>query len=105
MIDSTYQNDLRLAAMNAMSRICSQPEIDWEEERTLITAQEHLEDAAMLKVSPKSKAQLCAPGAADIFEQCDICDSGIEWYSPCESRCAEGHYYGLCSPGCCSLSG
>jgi hypothetical protein len=40
-----------------------------------------------------SMAQLSGPGA-DIFEKCEICDSGIEWYSSREAQCAEGHMFG-----------
>lgn len=30
----------------------------------------------------------------DVFEFCDICGSGIDWYSAEESQCAEGHVFG-----------
>lgn len=31
----------------------------------------------------------------DVFEFCDICGSGIDWYSAEESQCAEGHVFSL----------
>ncbi|KAG5295467.1 zinc-finger of transcription factor IIIC complex domain-containing protein [Histoplasma capsulatum G186AR] len=32
----------------------------------------------------------------DVFEYCDICGSGIDWYSAEESQCAEGHVFARC---------
>ncbi|KAK2861095.1 hypothetical protein FQN49_004549 [Arthroderma sp. PD_2] len=47
-------------------------------------------------IPPKSGSQLeCAGG--NMFENCDICGSGIEWFSPVESQCAEGHLFGRCA--------
>ncbi|ODH45987.1 hypothetical protein GX48_07934 [Paracoccidioides brasiliensis] len=34
--------------------------------------------------------------AHDVFEFCDICGSGINWYSPDESQCTEGHVFTRC---------
>jgi Putative zinc-finger of transcription factor IIIC complex len=45
-------------------------------------------------VAAKSADKFGAPGA-DLFEKCDICDSGIEWYSSQEAQCAEGHMFGV----------
>ncbi|OJD28094.1 hypothetical protein ACJ73_00491 [Blastomyces percursus] len=32
----------------------------------------------------------------DVFEFCDICGSGIDWYSAEESQCTEGHVFARC---------
>ncbi|OJD16574.1 hypothetical protein AJ78_03265 [Emergomyces pasteurianus Ep9510] len=32
----------------------------------------------------------------DVFEFCDICGSGIDWYSAEESQCADGHVFARC---------
>jgi hypothetical protein len=44
-------------------------------------------------VAAKSVDVLNGPGGA-IFEKCDICDSGIEWYSAQEAQCTTGHIFG-----------
>lgn len=47
-------------------------------------------------IPPKSEEELQCPGAKGVFEVCDICTAGIEWYSPIESQCKEGHMFGSC---------
>lgn len=44
-------------------------------------------------IEPKSPDELSGPGK-EIFEQCDICDAGIRWYSVTEAQCANGHLFG-----------
>lgn len=47
-------------------------------------------------MEPKSVEQLTGPGE-QLFEQCDICDTGIGWYSVQETQCANGHLFGTFS--------
>jgi Putative zinc-finger of transcription factor IIIC complex len=46
-------------------------------------------------IAAKPPAQLGSPGT-DIFEQCQVCGSGFEWYSSREAQCAEGHMFSKC---------
>lgn len=50
-------------------------------------------ERSRIAISPKSAAQLQETGA-ELFEVCEICGSGIEWYSGEESQCSEGHQFG-----------
>lgn len=44
--------------------------------------------------SAKSTDQLTQPGG-HLFEQCNICDAGIAWFSAKEAQCANGHLFGM----------
>ena len=46
------------------------------------------------KIAPKSTEALDAPGG-QMFERCDICGAGIDWYSSKEAQCATGHVFGM----------
>ncbi|KLJ08804.1 hypothetical protein EMPG_15772 [Blastomyces silverae] len=54
---------------------------------------------------PETSKQIQIPGKPreaqtgaghDVFEFCDICGSGIDWYSAEESQCTEGHVFTRC---------
>ncbi|EZF36159.1 hypothetical protein H101_00346 [Trichophyton interdigitale H6] len=47
-------------------------------------------------IPPKPTEKLESNGAG-IFEQCDICGGGIEWFSPVESQCVGGHLFARCA--------
>ncbi|DAA74787.1 TPA_exp: Uncharacterized protein A8136_3103 [Trichophyton benhamiae CBS 112371] len=47
-------------------------------------------------IPPKSTEQLESNGAG-VYEQCDICGGGIEWFSPVESQCVGGHLFARCA--------
>ncbi|KAL1966168.1 hypothetical protein VTN77DRAFT_4720 [Rasamsonia byssochlamydoides] len=47
-------------------------------------------------IAAKSADKLNGPGGA-IFEKCDICGSGIEWYSVQEAQCTTGHLFVRCA--------
>ncbi|KAL2817489.1 transcription factor IIIC subunit delta N-term-domain-containing protein [Aspergillus cavernicola] len=47
-------------------------------------------------IDAKSADELNAP-SADIFEKCEVCDTGIAWYSAQEAQCATGHVFVRCS--------
>ncbi|EFR00453.1 hypothetical protein MGYG_03455 [Nannizzia gypsea CBS 118893] len=49
-----------------------------------------------MTIPPKTRQQLEGTGVS-IFEQCNICGDGIEWFSPVESQCAEGHLFARCA--------
>lgn len=44
-------------------------------------------------ISSKTRSQLQGTGS-QLFETCEICGNGIEWYSGEESQCSEGHQFG-----------
>lgn len=50
-------------------------------------------ERSRIAIPPKSLAQLQEAGS-ELFEACEICGSGIEWYSGEESQCSEGHQFG-----------
>lgn len=45
-------------------------------------------------IAAKSAEQINGPGG-EIYEKCDICDAGIEWYSAREAQCVSGHMFGM----------
>lgn len=46
-------------------------------------------------IEAKSAEQLTGQGEGEqLFEQCDICDAGIAWYSVQEAQCSNGHLFG-----------
>ncbi|EGD97716.1 hypothetical protein TESG_05117 [Trichophyton tonsurans CBS 112818] len=47
-------------------------------------------------IPPKSTEQL-ESNRIGVFEQCDICGGGIEWFSPVESQCVGGHLFARCA--------
>ncbi|RAL03677.1 uncharacterized protein BO80DRAFT_267060 [Aspergillus ibericus CBS 121593] len=47
------------------------------------------------KIASKSAEALDGPGG-QMFERCDICDAGIDWYSSQEAQCATGHIFVRC---------
>ncbi|KAF9890146.1 hypothetical protein FE257_006307 [Aspergillus nanangensis] len=46
-------------------------------------------------IDAKSETQLSGPGL-EVFEKCEVCSSGISWYSAHEGQCAEGHLFVRC---------
>ncbi|KAJ5593819.1 uncharacterized protein N7459_000027 [Penicillium hispanicum] len=46
-------------------------------------------------IPAKSNGQFAQPGA-HLFEWCEICDAGIEWFSAKEAQCANGHLFSRC---------
>ncbi|PYI02357.1 hypothetical protein BO78DRAFT_410668 [Aspergillus sclerotiicarbonarius CBS 121057] len=46
-------------------------------------------------IAPKSAEALDGPGG-QMFERCDICGAGIDWYSSQEAQCATGHVFVRC---------
>ncbi|KAA8649592.1 uncharacterized protein ATNIH1004_002263 [Aspergillus tanneri] len=52
-------------------------------------------------IGAKSAKELSGPGQL-VFEKCEICDTGIAWYSGREAQCVEGHVFVRC--GLTSLS-
>ena len=51
-------------------------------------------NSASNTIEPKPADELTGPGK-QLFEQCDICDAGIGWYSVKETQCANGHLFGM----------
>lgn len=51
-----------------------------------------------VEIQPRSIPPKSQQISNSIFEFCDICGSGIEWYSPEESQCAGGHLFGTLIP-------
>ncbi|PWY75331.1 hypothetical protein BO94DRAFT_589134 [Aspergillus sclerotioniger CBS 115572] len=47
------------------------------------------------RIAPKSADVLDGPGS-QIFERCDICGAGVDWYSSQEAQCATGHVFVRC---------
>ncbi|KAL4952272.1 transcription factor IIIC subunit delta N-term-domain-containing protein [Aspergillus filifer] len=45
-------------------------------------------------IEAKSAAALDEDGK-EIFERCDVCDTGIAWYSAHEAQCLTGHVFGM----------
>ncbi|PGH00226.1 hypothetical protein GX51_05923 [Blastomyces parvus] len=45
---------------------------------------------------PGKPREAQAGAGHDVLEFCDICGSGIDWYSPEESQCTEGHVFSRC---------
>lgn len=45
-------------------------------------------------VGAKSAEELSGP-RKQVFEQCEICEAGIGWYSGHEAQCASGHLFGM----------
>ncbi|KAK2757538.1 hypothetical protein FQN54_004507 [Arachnomyces sp. PD_36] len=50
-------------------------------------------DGSLVAIDPKSQQQLKDAGS-ELFESCEMCGSGIEWYSDEEALCSEGHQFG-----------
>lgn len=46
-----------------------------------------------MTISPKSPQKLQGPGS-ELFEACEICGGGLEWYSDEEAQCSGGHQFG-----------
>ncbi|KAM5483705.1 hypothetical protein MaudMau93_006212 [Microsporum audouinii] len=95
-----YNSDPRLVAQaqEVMQALADEPSVDLSLEMTLLD--ELLREPHRLctrTISPKTKNQLKGGAGSSMFEKCDICDSGIEWYSPVESQCAEGHLFARCA--------
>ena len=49
-------------------------------------------DVPSPSISAKTNDQFAQPGA-HLFEWCEICDAGIEWFSAKEAQCANGHLF------------
>ncbi|KAL4891141.1 transcription factor IIIC subunit delta N-term-domain-containing protein [Aspergillus ambiguus] len=45
-------------------------------------------------IEPKPTDQVARPGQ-EVFERCDICDTGLSWYSAQETQCSGGHLFGM----------
>ncbi|EQL38369.1 hypothetical protein BDFG_00721 [Blastomyces dermatitidis ATCC 26199] len=48
------------------------------------------------KQIPGKPREAQAEAGHDVFEFCNICGSGIDWYSAEESQCTEGHMFARC---------
>ena len=51
------------------------------------------EEVPNIVISPKSIEKMQDTGGT-LFEACEICGEGIEWYSSEEAQCSEGHQFG-----------
>ncbi|KAL4940439.1 hypothetical protein BDV06DRAFT_19821 [Aspergillus oleicola] len=52
-------------------------------------------------IDAKSAEALEAHGG--IFEKCEVCDTGITWYSAQEAQCATGHVFGMLLQTCADM--
>ncbi|KAL4963490.1 uncharacterized protein BDV14DRAFT_90611 [Aspergillus stella-maris] len=50
-------------------------------------------------IEPKSTGALDGNGG-EIFERCEVCDTGIAWYSAHEAQCVTGHVFGMPLESC-----
>lgn len=94
------------AAKSAIELLAAETNLDFSQELSLIEvieknlAHEPVPSTTMAipqtqtGVVAKSRDQLSALGAQGVFETCEICGSSIQWYSPTESQCMEGHIFG-----------
>lgn len=86
ILDS-HNEDLLAKSRTVLERLASVTGADLSEEISKCTP-----GPDMGTIEPKSPSQLSAGNG--IFEQCDICDAGIRWYSVTEAQCANGHLFG-----------
>ena len=98
---SSQPPELLSAARSAFQWLGNETGADLGTEISAIGALEKPEAAATeapVTIPARSPDSLSAE-AAGLFETCDVCGAGIEWYSPTESQCAEGHVFGEYRPG------
>ncbi|KKZ61842.1 hypothetical protein EMCG_03631 [[Emmonsia] crescens] len=85
-LSSTFSLDL------SVELSCIDKKLQWQ-------IQHSAETAAGLETSkliPHKTREAQRGSGYDVFEFCDICGSGIDWYSVEESQCAEGHVFARC---------
>lgn len=85
-IVESENEDLRSRARETLEKLATATGADLSDEISKCST-------APSPIEPKITEQLDGPGG-QLFEKCEICDSGIAWYSAHESQCASGHLFG-----------
>lgn len=106
LLEVRRRPDLLAAARSAMQWLSKETGLDLGQEVSAIDALETMTteataveetavEAPTTTILPaKPPDVLSSAGATDLFEACEVCGAGIEWYSAAESQCAQGHLFG-----------
>ncbi|QVM05892.1 hypothetical protein D8B26_000599 [Coccidioides posadasii str. Silveira] len=97
IIQSSYDGELLNRAKSAIAWLQESTSLDFTTEKSLLDEiGSNYDDGTLFRSVPAKAAEEAGGPASEVFETCEICGSGIEWYSATESQCHEGHIFVRC---------
>ena len=99
IIEHAQQPDLLALSKSTLEWLSARIGVDLSFEIScIIDAESRLSQSSGTEVRrtiPAKTAERLRGIGSEVFEVCEVCGGGIEWYSANESQCSSGHVFGL----------